>query len=84
MVDSEPGKSFGFAVVNGGKDVNTWRYQLAPSGDGTEAESFSWPRSAPRLLGGVGRWRAQELNGMRETLERVEAGAETGESAGAS
>src|SRR3954469_7911201 len=41
IIDSEPGKSFGFTVYAGSRPVNTWRYQFAASGDGTEAtESF--------------------------------------------
>src|SRR4051795_1076471 len=34
VVASEPGREFGFAVVNRGRPVNTWRYRLAPAADG--------------------------------------------------
>jgi hypothetical protein len=77
VTDCEPGKSFGFAVVNGGKDINTWRYQLAPSGTGTDVtESFQLaPMAALKLYWAVmGRWRGKtNVNGMRQTLERIKA-----------
>ena len=37
----EPGREFAFGVGAGKRFVNTWRYQLEPSGDGTDVtESF--------------------------------------------
>ena len=81
VVDCEPGKSFGFAVVNGGRDINTWRYQLAPSADGTDlTESFQLaPMAALKLYWAVmGRWRGKtNINGMRQTLERIKAVVES-------
>ncbi len=80
---SEPGREFGFAVGGpGGRTVNTWRYQLAPAGSGTDVtESFELADTAvTRLywaLAGRARLRAN-LAGMRLTLEKMKAAAERG------
>src|SRR3954447_25181376 len=34
VVESEPGKVFAFAVLTGGRKTNTWRYEIAPAGNG--------------------------------------------------
>ncbi len=79
---SEPGREFAFAVNGPGEVVvNTWRYQLTPSGDGTDVtESFELPGSPlTRLywrLAGRARMRTN-LNGMRVTLEKMKAIAES-------
>src|SRR4051812_42983812 len=36
VVAADPGREFAFTVDTGGKPVNTWRYLLEPSGDGTD------------------------------------------------
>jgi len=80
---SEPGREFAFAVNGPGEVVvNTWRYQLTPSEDGTDVtESFELPGSPlSRLywrLAGRARMRTN-LNGMRVTLEKMKAIAERG------
>jgi hypothetical protein len=76
----EPGREFAFTVGEGDKALNTWRYLLEPSGDGTDVtESFALKEVAPlRLywaLLGRRRGRTNE-NGMRTTLERVKVEAE--------
>jgi uncharacterized protein YndB with AHSA1/START domain len=79
---SEPGREFAFAVNGPGEVVvNTWRYQLTPDGDGTDVtESFELPGSPlNRLywrLAGRARMRTN-LNGMRLTLEKMKAIAES-------
>jgi len=79
---SEPGREFAFAVTGPGEVVvNTWRYQLTPNGDGTDVtESFELPGSPlNRLywrLAGRARMRTN-LNGMRVTLEKMKAIAES-------
>lgn len=79
---SEPGREFAFAVHGPGEVVvNTWRYQLTPSGDGTDVtESFELPGSTlNRLywrLAGRARMRTN-LNGMRVTLEKMKVIAES-------
>ena len=79
---SEPGREFAFAVNGPGEVVvNTWRYQLTPNGDGTDVtESFELPGSPlNRLywrLAGRTRMRTN-LNGMRVTLEKMKAIAES-------
>src|SRR3954470_15389687 len=41
VVACEPGRDSAFAVGPEGKQLNTWRYQLEPVGDGTDVtESF--------------------------------------------
>jgi uncharacterized protein YndB with AHSA1/START domain len=80
IVDCEPGRAFGFAVENRGRPVNTWRYRLEPSGDGTNVtESFELADTAPLRLywriAGRARGRTNR-NGMRTTLERVKAAVE--------
>jgi uncharacterized protein YndB with AHSA1/START domain len=79
---SEPGREFAFAVEGpGGKPMNTWRYQLEPSGDGTDVtESFRLSNVLPlriywKLLGWA-RGRTN-VNGMRTTLERIKAVVES-------
>lgn len=83
VTDCDPGRTFGFSVAGPrGRTVNTWRYRLEPSGDGTEVtESFElanrpilwlyW-RFAGRARGRTNR------NGMRTTLERIRAVVESG------
>jgi uncharacterized protein YndB with AHSA1/START domain len=75
---SEPGREFAFAVNGPGEAfVNTWRYRLDPTGDGTDVtESFELPGTLPmRLYWSVaGRARLRtNLAGMRVTLEKMKA-----------
>ena len=81
----EPGREFAFTVDTRGKPLNTWRYHLEPSGDGTDVtESFqladvAWLRLYWKVLGRLrGRTNA---NGMRTTLERIKAVVEEAEPA---
>ncbi|MCU1354550.1 MAG: cyclase [Acidimicrobiales bacterium] len=78
----EPGRDFAFDVMGpGGRVVNSWRYQLAPAGDGTDVtESFAPTDNAfTRLywkIAGRARGRTNR-NGMQATLERIRAVAES-------
>jgi uncharacterized protein YndB with AHSA1/START domain len=80
VVACDPGREFAFAVLTGGRPLNTWRYRLEPNGDGTDVtESFELADTAAlrlywRLLG----WARGRTNrhGMRTTLERVKAEVE--------
>jgi hypothetical protein len=82
VVASEPGREFAF-TVGGGQDrtVNTWRYQLTAAPDGTDVtESFELADMALLRLYWklAGRWRMRtNVSGMRSTLERVRAVAES-------
>jgi len=73
---SEPGRVFEFAVEGpGGKAMNTWRYEIAPAGDGSDVtESFTLTPMLPMriywALAGSMRGRTNE-RGMRATLERA-------------
>jgi hypothetical protein len=78
----EPGKTFAFEVITGGRALNTWRYDLAPGkepGTTDVTESFQLaPHPLMRvywLLAGWARGRANE-RGMRQTLERMKASVE--------
>lgn len=76
----ERGRLFEFAVVLGGRRVNTWRYELVPAGDGTDVtESFrladSFLTRLWRPLGGFLRERRNRRD-MQTTLERIRAVAE--------
>jgi hypothetical protein len=81
IVACEPGREFAFSVMAGERVVNTWRYELDPSGEGTDVtESFALPNSPLlRLYWSIaGRARGRtNLRGMRATLERIKAVAET-------
>ena len=80
VVASEPGREFAFAVLTGGRALNTWRYRLEPAGGGTDVtESFELADTPAlrlywRLLGRA-RGRTNR-NGMRATLERIKAEVE--------
>ena len=80
IIACEPGREFAFAVVIAGQKLNVWRYSFAPVDGGVEVtESFSLAHT-PLLrlywaLLGWARGRTN-VNGMRETLNRVKAVAE--------
>jgi uncharacterized protein YndB with AHSA1/START domain len=77
VIACEPGREFAFGVGAPGKALNTWRYVLTPTADGTDVtESFELT-SLPLLrlywaLLGWARGRTN-INGMRTTLERIKA-----------
>ena len=80
VTESVPGQVFEFAVVMRDKPVNTWRYDFAASGDGTDVtESFrladNFLTKAWRPLGGFLRENRNKRDMLR-TLERVKAVAE--------
>ena len=82
VVASDPGREFAFSVAGpGGGTVNTWRYVLRPQADGTDiTESFELSDMLVTrvywLLAGRAR-RRSNLSGMRVTLEKIKAAAET-------
>ena len=75
VLTCEPGREFAFGVGPGKRPVNTWRYELTPSGDGTDVtESFQLAPVLPiRLYWALaGRWRGRTNDkGMRATLEGI-------------
>jgi hypothetical protein len=83
----EPGREFGFSVGGPGKRiVNTWRYHLEPSADGTDVtESFQLPDTLPTrlywMVAGSARGRTNAA-GMRVTLEKIKAVVESAGSSG--
>ena len=82
VTESEPGRVFEFAVETMGRPLNTWRYELAPAGDGVEVtESFRLTPVLPiRLYWTLLGWARGKTNreDMRTTLERIKAVAEAG------
>jgi uncharacterized protein YndB with AHSA1/START domain len=83
VLTADPGREFAFAVGGpGGTTANTWRYRLEPVAGGTDVtESFELPSTLPNRLywsvAGHARLRTN-LTGMRATLERIKAVAESG------
>jgi uncharacterized protein YndB with AHSA1/START domain len=80
VIASEPGREFAFGVGPGDKPLSVWRYQLQPSGDGTDVtESFTLARTKLlRLYWALLGWTRGKTNreGMRTTLDRVKAEVE--------
>ena len=81
VTECVPGEVFEFAVVLRDKPVNTWRYEFAPSGSGTDVtESFHLVDNVLtklwRPLGGFLRENRNKRDMLR-TLERVKAAAES-------
>ena len=80
VVASDPGREFAFGVGPSDKPLNTWRYVLAPAGDGTDVtESFQLRPALPmRLYWALLGWARGKTNrdGMRATLERIKAEVE--------
>jgi uncharacterized protein YndB with AHSA1/START domain len=81
VVACEPGREFAFGVGAPGKALNTWRYVLKPTADGTNVtESFELtPLPLLRLYWALLGWARgrTNVNGMRTTLERIKAVVET-------
>ena len=79
VLTCEPGREFAFGVAPG--DLNVWRYRLEPSGEGTDVtESFELrPTPVMRAYWALlGRARGRtNRDGMRTTLERIRAEAES-------
>jgi uncharacterized protein YndB with AHSA1/START domain len=78
--ECDPGRVFSFGVGPSDKPLNIWRYQLEPSGEGTDVtESFQLAQTASlRLYWAVLGWARGRTNreGMRTTLERIKAEVE--------
>ena len=81
VTSCEPERDFGFAVYAGKSATNAWRYQLVERDTGTDVtESFELPpRVLLRLYWLIAGWRRGKANerGMRQTLLRIKAIAET-------
>jgi len=78
-------QEFAFEVLAGGKPVNTWKYRLEPTDEGTRVtESFELADTlAFRFYWAVAGWARGRTNrnGMRATLERIKAVVEAGDPA---
>lgn len=73
----EPGRVFEFQVMGAGKVINTWRYEVTASGDGSDVtESFRMSPALPtRVYWAIaGRFRGKRNeNDMRRSLERIKS-----------
>jgi hypothetical protein len=82
VLESEPGRVFGFGVGPSDKPLSIWKYQMEPAGEGTGVtESFSLaPTALLRLYWALLGWARGRTNrnDMRTTLERVKAEVEAG------
>ena len=76
----EPNEVFEFGVGPGDKVINTWGYELAPSGGGTDVtEYFRLTPNLPiRVYWALLGWARGKTNrnGMQTTLERMKAALE--------
>ncbi len=80
VLESEPGRVFAFAAGSSEKPLNVWKYELEPSGDGTDVtESFQLADQMLLniywMLFGWTRGKTNH-NGMQTTLERIKAEVE--------
>lgn len=78
IIACEPGKEFAFTVIGPGEmPINTWRYRLTPTAEGTEVtESFELANSLPlRVYWALAGWTRGKTNrqGMLETLHRIKS-----------
>ena len=74
MTACEPGREFGFEVLQGNRAVNNWHYEFTPTEGGTDVtESFWIPVPAVlRLTSFLGSLRKRRnMRDMRTTLERI-------------
>jgi uncharacterized protein YndB with AHSA1/START domain len=82
VTECVPDEVFSFAVLTGGRALNTWSYRLAAAGDGTDiTESFQLePTLALRTYWALFGWARGKTNrnGMQQTLDRMKAVVEAG------
>jgi hypothetical protein len=83
VTECEPGRVFTFGVGAPDKAMNTWSYRLEPAPDGGTdvTESFRLSPMLPlRVYWTLFGWARGRTNreGMRTTLERIKAEAESG------
>lgn len=78
VTECETGRTFAFEVLGpGGRAINSWRYDVEPDGDGARVtESFRLTANPLTkvywAIAGTARNRTN-VDGMRQTLERVKA-----------
>lgn len=80
VTECEPGRVFAFDVINRGRPLNTWRYDLEARDGATDVtESFQLAPALPmRIYWALAGWARGRTNerGMRQTLERIKAQVE--------
>jgi carbon monoxide dehydrogenase subunit G len=81
VVAADRAEEFAFTTYAHGRESTRWRYHLEPSGEGTiltEGYEFVWATPFIRLGDRLMPRRRMLQRGMRQTLRRIKARAETG------
>jgi hypothetical protein len=78
---ADPGREFAFITDEGGRESTAWRYQFEPRGDNrtlvTESYEVRWIPTWARILDVPTNRHKELVNGMRTTLQRLKAAAES-------
>jgi hypothetical protein len=78
---ADRGREFAFITDEGGRESTVWRYRFEPRDEGrtlvTESYEVRWIPTWARILDVPTNRHKQLLSGMRTTLERLRATAET-------
>ena len=81
VIAADPGREFAFVTKMGGREATRWRYRFEPADGGTKVTE-SWEEiwsPLPMRAFSVATRRYQKLDGgIRATLDRLKAAAETG------
>jgi uncharacterized protein YndB with AHSA1/START domain len=85
ITECEPGRSFVFRVQLAGGQGSEWGYRISPDGNGCRVEEFFsneradsfLRRTVQKLAMGIADRQAHNEQGMRETLSRIKAAAES-------
>ena len=81
MVAVEQGREFAFTTYDKGRESTRWRYHFDATEKGTtvtESYEYVWSTWWVRLVDLVTPRRSALQRGMRKTLGRIEAAAESG------
>ena len=78
---ADPGREFSFITDEGGRESTEWRYRFDPRSDGstrvTESYNVRWIPTWARIIDVPLNRHKELVEGMRSTLERLNATAET-------
>src|SRR4051794_39160971 len=81
VLTADPGREFAFITDEGGRESTAWRYRFEPLAEGrtrvTESYEVRWIPTWARILDVPTNRHKELLRGMRTTLERLKAAAES-------
>lgn len=80
VVTAERGREFAFTTYLDGRESTRWRYRFEPSSAGTllsESYEYVWSTRAIRISDALTPRRTMLHRGMRRTLQRIKAAAES-------